>query len=138
MVRIKPKAYKKDIPIINQISRILFEITIPFLLYSPTFLWIFLFPENFSGGDWKGLGLERNRKSSSRSRSTISVHYAQYSRPIVMDGRANAILAIDQRNFTSIWISRAQRKTFLALIPASVLFDQPSRFHPPFHPLLPR
>lgn len=43
-----------------------------------------------------------------------------------MDGRANAILAIDQRNFTSIWISRAQRKTFLALIPASVLFDQPS------------
>lgn len=51
-----------------------------------------------------------------------------------MDGRANAILAIDQRNFTSIWISRAQRKTFLALIPASVLFDQPSRFHPPLPP----
>lgn len=54
-----------------------------------------------------------------------------------MDGRANAILAIDQRNFTSIWISRAQRKTFLALIPATVLFDGPPFPVPSPPPFLP-
>lgn len=49
-----------------------------------------------------------------------------------MDGRANAILAIDQRNFTSIWISRAQRKTFLALIPAVYYSTSPRDSTSPF------